>query len=1244
MFKNGLSLAALIVIGQMSNCHAQSTSVTPNIGLQIPAFQTSNWQVPINYDLQQLDKMLSGSISLPALNVNNLTVSGAISAANLQFTPAQISAGLGGTPTLTKNNLSDVSNTVQALTNLGGVPKSYVDAADTANANAAATAQSAATNAAQQAANATATASAAVQPGTSPSLVGVTLSGLTGCLQANGSSAVTSTGSPCGTGSGSAQAALPSSTAANQALVATSANTSSYTPTTLGKAAFSNSYLDLNNLPTIPTVPTKVSSFTNDANYITAAGAPLQTVNGISPTNGNINVATGTATPAGTPTTYRLPVQVNSGGSTPTLAADNGVGYEPSSKTADALTHLEAPQTAFKGPKVNVLNSDFAGGADPTGAKDSTAAVQAALAYAQSLGNSSSNPPVLYFPKGQYKISQMLEMSYPVNGANGGVSFEGDGTGISVLVFSQPSGASIEYEDVDPGGGGHLHISGLTVAGQGHTAAQTGIEIDNTANVDVQNVEIAGMGDTGLKVQGASERGEFTNLELINNRRCIVNNGNSNENYYTYVHCINSGQDGSYSYNVNAQLNTANVGQIPSSGAILPDYHAAITVFGGQNVKFKWGSTKSTINAGGYQFLNTDGGALDDIYVEAAGTPSVNPDLQVGGQAPLGHTTTAMTTSSITFGLDDGVYFPFVYSTAADVASTATVGATAYAGVIMPIDYVPGNMTTPSVECAGISNCTIMQGTTEVVNLQGGYGATPSGATTMQVVRAINGSTAQAWPSGSVFLIQHNNDDGGVTSHNMHFNGLDPDGNHTYTCSTNPAAESSGWKFTPAQVCGEIIVGPVTDGYSEQIEQSFTFAVDSTTTTSGGTTTTTYNGGSGYQVGDVLTLTESTSATPAQVKVTTVGTGGTATGVGYLSGYQMGGQPNTYYKNAATGGHGTGALIDLAQNNPSLGGGDAQASYNRNDDSMYGNFGQYNFNQGVVVVQGNVQMTDNQGCPPWSKPIPNSLAPDPFQAYINTGGCQVMFPVQADGNYIKFAYTDEGSGTTLNTVNKAFKQGFDAYDTPYFGQTGDIIRNEYDWIDFDGTSIFRFKGKREFTQGLEYDNNSVNNWQLQPVTGGTAQAPVYTTNETLVGNSNVTGIIQAGSIVNTPINNIGVPYTTSLTPTLALGTAYVNWGPSSTGGVMTIPPPTSISPLTVFLTVANGTQSFKTPAGYFFTNNTGANLGGTWTPPSPQTGAYMFISDGGNWGIVSQPVIGYTGQCTAPALPVFANGIATGCH
>lgn len=47
---------------------------TPNIGLQVPAFNQANWQVPTNFNWNLLDQIFGGEITVPALNVTELTV------------------------------------------------------------------------------------------------------------------------------------------------------------------------------------------------------------------------------------------------------------------------------------------------------------------------------------------------------------------------------------------------------------------------------------------------------------------------------------------------------------------------------------------------------------------------------------------------------------------------------------------------------------------------------------------------------------------------------------------------------------------------------------------------------------------------------------------------------------------------------------------------------------------------------------------------------------------------------------------------------------------------------------------------------------------------------------------------------------------------------------------------------------------------------------------------------------------
>ena len=71
-----------------------SETTTPNIGLQVPAFNQANWQVPLNFDLNLLDLMLGGVISMPALAGFIITSLGAQVAANATAeTPAGVVPG-----------------------------------------------------------------------------------------------------------------------------------------------------------------------------------------------------------------------------------------------------------------------------------------------------------------------------------------------------------------------------------------------------------------------------------------------------------------------------------------------------------------------------------------------------------------------------------------------------------------------------------------------------------------------------------------------------------------------------------------------------------------------------------------------------------------------------------------------------------------------------------------------------------------------------------------------------------------------------------------------------------------------------------------------------------------------------------------------------------------------------------------------------------------------------------------------
>jgi hypothetical protein len=73
-------LYAALVFTLVSTVSAQYVP-TPNIGLEIPANGSNNWNIPLNYNFNRLDQLLSGQLSLPGLSVSgNVTVTGSVTA------------------------------------------------------------------------------------------------------------------------------------------------------------------------------------------------------------------------------------------------------------------------------------------------------------------------------------------------------------------------------------------------------------------------------------------------------------------------------------------------------------------------------------------------------------------------------------------------------------------------------------------------------------------------------------------------------------------------------------------------------------------------------------------------------------------------------------------------------------------------------------------------------------------------------------------------------------------------------------------------------------------------------------------------------------------------------------------------------------------------------------------------------------------------------------------------------------
>ena len=76
------------------SCAAQYVP-TPNIGLQIPANGSTNWNVPLNFNFNKLDQIMGGTLAVPSFHVSgNLLVDGSIQAGSF------IGAGGSSFPTI----------------------------------------------------------------------------------------------------------------------------------------------------------------------------------------------------------------------------------------------------------------------------------------------------------------------------------------------------------------------------------------------------------------------------------------------------------------------------------------------------------------------------------------------------------------------------------------------------------------------------------------------------------------------------------------------------------------------------------------------------------------------------------------------------------------------------------------------------------------------------------------------------------------------------------------------------------------------------------------------------------------------------------------------------------------------------------------------------------------------------------------------------------------------------------------
>ena len=168
-----------------------------------------------------------------------------------------------------------------------------------------------------------------------------------------------------------------------------------------------------------------------------------------------------------------------------TLPPDNrsiGSGNPP----ADMNAHTDA--LIAMGAGLNVLNAAFAGGADPTGAADSAAAIQAALNAVPAGGGAICLPP------GTYKLAST------VTNAVTPTRIQGSGRWATTVNFTGTGDAIRMYNPSGSGTGVGGGVRDLAIDGTSAGAGSTGLHIGDGSNYDLDCVvqNFSGTGSIGF--------------------------------------------------------------------------------------------------------------------------------------------------------------------------------------------------------------------------------------------------------------------------------------------------------------------------------------------------------------------------------------------------------------------------------------------------------------------------------------------------------------------------------------------------------------------------------------------------------------------------------------------------------------------------------------------------------------------------------------------------------------------------
>lgn len=331
-------------------------------------------------------------------------------------------------------------------------------------------------------------------------------------------------------------------------------------------------------------------------------------------------------------------------------------------------------------------------------------------------------------------------------------------------------------------------VSDVTFAGRG--SATTGDLIEYEANVGSNFYRVDFLCHGGVAFAFAnSERMFLQDCRWMLCRKAYRFVGAVNETYIINQQILNAGltQD-SMNGNLNRKSYSVNVGangySLKTTGTFVQDQQVAFSVVGSQNVRMIGGSIKTTQHvSGGLVRSSTGAIQFDNIYFEGY-NGGVNPALIVGGRSEKTTLSADVSATDTTIPVADLFNFPWCVTT----RSSATFANSQYWPTTRYVIYDPAN--TATYEYIDV----------KILDWQA---KTPKGVT-----RGVGGTTARAWPTGSIFRELYrsnvNSMNGVAYVDNCHLNSYQkaPDG-----CTLS-------YDAAKGETIGEIIVGSIPDEFN----------------------------------------------------------------------------------------------------------------------------------------------------------------------------------------------------------------------------------------------------------------------------------------------------------------------------------------------------------------------------------------------------------------------------------------------